>query len=385
MTTLSSLGLLRTRLDERVTELQEAFRAIFGEDLDLDADTVDGQVLGIFAESQSDLDQLTEDVYHSFNPQTASGVGLSRVVQYNGITRIPGAYSTVDLLCVGTEGTIIPAGSLIKSSTTTTTFETIAEAVIPAEGQISVAARSVEQGAYAASADTLTKIDTPIYGWQTVTNPLDAVTGRFEETDAELRVRRRNSTSTPATAIIDGVFGALSQLPQVLQARVYENETDEIQPVTNLPPHSMYCVVEGGVVANIALTIWNKKSAGVTMVGDITEQILDSQGSPHNIKFSRPDYVDIYIVINLSTRSGWPTDGADRIKAALSAWGLSNIKIGAELIQSLLFDPVNTVPGQSVQDLFIGDAPAPATEDNIVAEFDQLIRIDTSRITVNIL
>lgn len=385
MTQVTSTGFERTRLDERIEELNAALRDIFGEDINLDPDTVDGQTVGIFAELISDTDQLAEDVYHSFNPQTATGVALSRVVQYNGIRRIAGRNSTVDLKCVGTAGTVIPAGSLVRSAVTNTVFETLAEVTIPISGEIAVAAQSVEMGYLPAPAGTLTKIDTPIFGWQTVTNLLDAIPGRAEETDAELRIRRRASTSTPGQAVVDSIFGALRQLDQVLQARVYENDQDTVQPVTNLPPHSIYCIVEGGSVQEIADTIWLKKSAGVTMVGAITQVIYDSQGSPHNIKFSRPGYVDVYIVINLSIRSGWPTNGADQIKTALTSWVLSNQEIGEELIQSRLFDPVNTVPGHSVQDIFIGVAPVPNSENNISVLFDQLVRFDSTRITVNII
>ena len=88
MTQLTAQGFTRTRLDERLSQLQDAMRAIFGPNINLDPDTMDGQTLGIFAESTSNLDQLAEDVYHSFNPQSATGVALSRLVQLNGIRRI---------------------------------------------------------------------------------------------------------------------------------------------------------------------------------------------------------------------------------------------------------------------------------------------------------
>lgn len=385
MTTLNSFGFTRTRLDERLQELKNSMIGIFGSDIALDADTVDGQTLGIFAEAHSDLDQLAEDVYNSFNPQTATGVALSRVVQYNGIKRIEGIFTTADVLAVGTEGTVIAAGSLISSTTLNVSFLTIAEAIIPAAGQISIACRSSALGKFLAPANTLNKIDSPTFGWQTVTNPLDAVPGRNEETDAQLRIRRRASTSTPAQAVIDAVYGALLNLANVLKVKVYENDQDIIQPVTNLPPHSIYCVVEGGALQTIADTIWAKKSAGVTLVGALSQQIADSQGNPHTIKFSRPVDLNVFIVINLSIRAGWPTDGVQRIKDALLAWALDQQDIGEEVIQSRLFDPVNTIPGHSVQDIFIGTAAAPATENNVAVNFEQLARFDSTRITVNII
>ena len=385
MSTLDSTGFTRTRLDERLLQLIAAMRAIFGEDLDLDPDTIDGQTIGIFSESISDTDQLIEDVYHGFNPQTATGTALSHIVQFNSIKRISGAFSTVILRCIGTEGTLIPANSLVRSEVTNTQFQTIADAIIGAAGFVDIPSQSALQGFYPAPANTITKIDSPIFGWLTCSNLLDAITGRFEETDSELRIRRRVSTSTAGTNTIDSIYGTLRQLPNVLQARVYENELDTFQPVTNLPPHSIYCIVEGGAVSEIALSIWQKKSAGSSMFGLINQVIQDSQNNPHNIKFSRPFYADVFIVINLSIRPGWPSDGTSRIKAALSAWGLANQEIGEELVQSRLFDPANTVPGHSIADMFIGLAAAPNSENNIPVAFDFLIRIDTSRIVVNII
>lgn len=384
MTQLTAQGFTRTRLDERLTQLQAAMQAIFGPNINLDADSMDGQSLGIFAESQSNLDQLAEDVYHSFNPQSATGVALSRLVQLNGIRRIEGTYSTVDLLCVGQQGTVIPAGSLVKSTSTNATFQTLADATIPAAGQISVAARASTKGVILAPAGTLTKIDTPIYGWQTSTNPLDAVPGRDEETDEKLRLRRRASTSTPGQAILDALYGALSNLSAVLQARVYENDQDTVQAVTNLPPHSIYCVVEGGADADILKTIWLKKTAGTTTYGTTSGTVNDSMGNPHTLKFSRPTSVNVYVTVNLHTRPGWPTDGAQRIKDALTAWAVTNQSIGEEVIQSRLFDPINSIPGHSIDSLYIGTAAGPTGTANIAVPFDGLSRFDSSRIVVNV-
>ena len=384
MTQLTSQGFTRTRLDERLTALQEAMRAIFGPTLNLDPDTMDGQALGVFAESQSNLDQLAEDVYHSFNPQSATGVALSRLVQLNGIRRIEGTYSTVTLRCVGSQGTVIPAGSLVKSTATNATFETTEEATITASGEIDIAARSAVKGAVLAPAGTLTKIDTPIFGWQTVTNLLDAAPGRNEETDEQLRLRRRASTSTPGQAIVDAMYGALTNIPEVRQAKVYENDQDVID-ANGLPPHSIYCIVEGGTDADILKTIWLKKTAGTTTHGTTAGQVTDSMGNTHTLNFSRPTDVNVWVTVNLHTRPGWPTDGAQRITNALTAWAVANQSIGEEVIHSRLFDPANTVPGHSIDSLYIGTAANPAGTANIAVPFDGLARFDSTRIVVNVL
>lgn len=384
MTQLTSQGFTRTRLDERLTALQEAMRAIFGPTINLDPDTMDGQALGIFAESTSNLDQLAEDTYHSFNPQSATGVALSRLVQLNGIRRIEGTYSTVTLRCIGSQGTVIPAGSLVKSTATNATFETTDEAIIPVSGEIDIAARSAVKGAVLAPAGTLTKIDTPIFGWQTATNVLDAAPGRNEETDEQLRLRRRASTSTPGQAIVDAMYGALTNIPEVRQAKVYENDQDAID-ANGLPPHSIYCIVEGGTDADILDTIWLKKTAGTTTHGTTAGEVTDSMGNPHTLNFSRPTDVNVWVTVNLHTRPGWPTDGEQRITNALTAWAVANQSIGEEVIHSRLFDPVNTVPGHSIDSLYIGTAADPAGAANIAVPFDGLARFDSTRIVVNVL
>lgn len=384
MTQLTAQGFTRSRLDERLAALQTAVQAIFGASINLSADTIDGQTLGIFAETVSNLDQLIEDVYHSFSPSSATGAALSRLVQLNGIRRIGGTYSTCDVLCVGQQGTVIPAGSLIKSTATNATFQTTADVTIDGTGQVVVSCRAVDLGAKLAPAATLTKIDTPIYGWQTASNALDAVVGRDEETDEQLRTRRKFSTATPAQSIVDGVYGALANLANVRQVKVYENDQDTVQAVTALPPHSLYCVVEGGLIQDILNTIWLKKTAGTTLVGTTTGTVTDLMGNPHTMKFDRPVDTLAYVVVNISQRSGWPTDGVTRIQNAICIWALTNQLIGKEVIQSRLFDPINSVPGHSVTSLFIGTAANPATSANIAVPFNGLARFDPARIVVNV-
>lgn len=383
MTAVTPQGFVRTRLDERLVQLQDAMRAIFGPDINLDPDTVDGQTLGIFAESISNLDQLAEAVYLALNPQTASDVFLSRLVELNGIRRIPGAYSTVTLECGGTQGTTIPAGSLVKHVTTGASFQTLADAIIGGSGTASVAAQATTYGATLAPSGTLTKIDTPIYGWQTVTNALDAVPGRLEETDEQLRIRRALSTATPAQSIIDSIYGAIANLTQVRAVKVWENPTHAVD-MLGLPPHSIYTVVEGGADADIGKMLWLKKTAGTTLVGTTTVAVADTMANSHDMKFSRPAYTNVYVTVNLSLRPGWPADGAARIKQAIVDWALLNQDIGEEVTQSRLYDPVNSVPGHSVSSLLIGTAPAPAGSANIAVPFDGLAKFDSARIVVNI-
>lgn len=384
MTQLTATGFDRSRLDERLATLQAAMRGIFGDEIDLDPDTIDGQTLGIYAESISNLDQLAEDVYHSFNPNSATGAALSRLVQLNGVRRIGGTYSTVDVLCVGQQGTVIPAGSAISSTATKAQFKTVATATIDGTGQVIVSCKAVDMGAKIGPVNTVTKINTPIYGWQTANNTAAAVVGRDEETDEQLRLRRAQSTSTPAQSIIDGLYGAVANIPEVLQCAVYENPTGAVQPVTGLPPHSVNVIAEGGAIQDIANQIFSRITIGVVQVGAVVTSALNIQGYPHPIKFDRPVSVPIKVVLNVVKLAGWPTDGVDRLKAALVAWTVANQRIGKNVVHSRLYDCLNAIPGHSITTMFIGAVAIPTLEDDVTIAFNALARFTTANITVNV-
>ncbi|MGC8170052.1 baseplate J/gp47 family protein, partial [Salmonella enterica] len=69
-----------------------------------------------------------------------------------------------------------------------------ASVTIPPSGLITVTATCAAIGAVSAPAGTITTINTPTRGWQSVTNPADAVPGAEVESDAALRSRQKIST-----------------------------------------------------------------------------------------------------------------------------------------------------------------------------------------------
>lgn len=381
MTSVTREGFSRTRLAERLEEIKDAYRGIFGEDIQVDPDDVDGQTLGIFAERISDLDQLAEAVYHSLNPQTAYGVALSRLVQFNGIRRQAGAYSMVDLSLRGSPGVTVPAGSLVKSTLDNSTWTTLSAATFDGNGDAAVTARCLGMGPVYASAGSVTKIDTPIYGWHSVTNPAIATLGKHEETDQELRIRRRGATNTPAQCITDAIHGSLSDLSGVRAVKVYENYAD-VADSNGQAPHSIHCVVEGGSLSEIAAVIWLKKTAGTTMVGAVAKTVVDSQGFSQPVRFSRPSYISPYITVTVRKGTAYPTDGGARIKSALVDYGLT-LDIGEDLLNGRLYTPANTVPAHNVNSIYVGTSPNPTAEANIQAAYNQLVVVSPDRIVVN--
>jgi uncharacterized phage protein gp47/JayE len=383
MTAITSTGFDRTKLDELLLDLQNSMIDIFGSDVDISPSSIDGQHLGIFADRLDSVTMLAEDVYHSFNPQTALGVALQRLVQLNGIRAIDGQKSTCLVKLGGVVGAVIPEGSLISNPTTKDVFQTLTPATISGTGFTTVNAECLTFGAILAPVGSLTKIDSPTYQWQTVTNDVPAIPGRAAETDEQLRIRRAKSTATPSQALFESLEGSLNNLPAVTQVKLLENFTDIVDGNGTLA-HGIHAIVQGGLDADIAKTIWLKKSLGSDMNGSTTVVVNDSDGNPHTIKFSRPSPRNIYVTINIVQRPSFPSTGANDIKDAIVAWALDGQSIGEEVIQSRLFEPVNATPNHSVTSLFIGFSASPTLSANLTLAYNELAIFDQSRIIVNV-
>lgn len=122
-------GFNMMRLPEIKDQYEDLFIAEFG-DINLDAQSVTGQIIGIFSKVLADDWENLSDVYSSQYPNSASGVSLDNVVQLNGLTRLPALRTSVIGSATGVPGTLIPAGSLARLTGSGEIFFSTANAFI---------------------------------------------------------------------------------------------------------------------------------------------------------------------------------------------------------------------------------------------------------------
>ena len=120
---LSAFGFRAKRLNDVKTDLDNQFIGQFG-DVNLAPQSVIGQIIGVFSKVLADIWENQEQVYFSQYPNSADGVALDNVVQFNGITRLPKSQTAVTATCAGIEGTAIPPNSLALIPSTNETFFT---------------------------------------------------------------------------------------------------------------------------------------------------------------------------------------------------------------------------------------------------------------------
>jgi uncharacterized phage protein gp47/JayE len=322
--TIDESGISAPTYAEVLEYLQDRYRGIYGPDTYLEADSQDGQLLAVFASAINDANATAVAIYRSFSPATAQGDALASNVKINGIAKKAASFSTADLLIVGQAGVTITNGIAKDGNNNQWTLP--ATVVVPPGGAITVTGTCTALGAVTAAAGTINQIGTPTRGWQTVTNPAAAAVGAPIESDAALRQRQTVSTALPSLTVLDGIIGAVSNVPGVTRLRPYENDTATTD-ANGLPPHSISLVVEGGDSNDIANAIARKKTPGSPTYGTTAIVVQDIYGRPITIRFYRPSSAALSVAISLKSLAGYTTATGNAIKQAVSDY-INGVDIG---------------------------------------------------------
>jgi uncharacterized phage protein gp47/JayE len=311
--------------------LQTQYENIYGIDVYLGDDSQDGQFLAVLAQALYDVASLGAATYNSFAPPTAQGIGLSRLVKLNGLERLIPTSSTVDLVIVGTNGTVLTNAVAVDSLQQQWNIPT----TIPGSGTITVTATAAAPGAVAALPNTITGIFTPTNGWQSVNNPAAATEGNPVESDGALRIRQAESTAISAQTVFDATIANVSNVVGVTEVVGYENATGSTDG-NGLPPHSIALVVEGGDATAIAQAIQVKKTPGTQTDGTTSVTLTDSNGMPITINFYVPTSATISAEVTVVTGTGWNSGTIALIQAAMAS-AISAYAIGSTIILTQLY------------------------------------------------
>lgn len=227
-----------------------------------------------------------------------------------------------------------------------------------------------ETGVVQAVADTLTVIETPVSGWTSISNDLDAEEGVAVELDQAFKLRRAQEIAIAGKATIEAIRSALLALDNVTAAVVFQNK-NAIDDSEGRPPHSLDIVVENGTDSIIGTEIFEVIGGGIETIGTLTENITDSQGFNQVIKFSRPTPVPIYIDITMTVDSNlFPADGEQQVEDLLLVFG-DGLSIGDDVIVFIqLICSFASVPGILDVGVKIATAPIPVDGSAIVTAAD---------------
>lgn len=212
---LSSEGFKQKRLADIIQSMNSRIADQLGVQISTEANSVFGQLIGVFSYEIADLWEQTAQVYGAMYPHTASGVSLDNSAALAGITPIAAENTTVVCTCYGTDGTQIPYGAQISSSTDSNIiFQcTDANAVISAQQacDVGVTLASVTEGeTYSATVDgviyshTATSTDTIVTVLASIGSQITAFPASVE--NDVLRITESNQENTFSVAISNNMI-----------------------------------------------------------------------------------------------------------------------------------------------------------------------------------
>lgn len=317
--------------------LSGEFLRIFGQDLYLGEDSQDYQMISLFADALDDVNALVIEAYNSRNPDFARGTSLDLMLPLNGLSRLQATHSRVTLTLYGVQGAYIPAGS-VAVDRDGHRWIIQDEVMIGSSGSGSVEARAEAAGNRTAGVGFIDGIGTPTSGWVSVSNLTEAMPGRDTETDAQVRARRLASVETSAVSLIESLYGALVEVPDVTRVTIYENKTGTFD-LNGIPAHSICAVVEGGSQGVIAETILRKKAPGCGLFGTTVVEAQDLFGNTVTVPFMRPVNSPMEVHIELKKLRGYSTESEALIAGAVAEY-IRGFGIGQVLETGLLWGVV---------------------------------------------
>lgn len=348
---ISSSGLVVKDYNTLLEEIQTGLNSIYapdGDEINFNSETPDGQFTNIVTQLGTDVRELAQEVYNSFNPDNCSGSVQDSRYALNNITRNGGTF-TIQNIDVTVNQTVTLQGLDANYNQTDAAAYTVSDnagnlwylidTTTLQSGTHSLPFRSKNIGLVQPVIGTITTQVTTVLGVTSVNNSVAPTTlGTEQETDALFRVRRSRSTERRGLNNIDSMLSQILDLEGVSDATTHVNP-ETTTDSTGTPAGQVWVIVEGGANSDIAEVIYTN-SCGRGMRGEVEVDVPAVSGQIFEVKFDRPTPVPLYLKFDF------------QLTVQLSAVNLSGIKstIAENLIYSLNEDAETSKPTCAAKD-----------------------------------
>ena len=208
-----------------------------GNSINFGSETPDGQFTNIIAQIGTDIRELAQEVYNSFDPDKCSGVVQDSRYALNYITRNGGTF-TIQNIDVTANQTVTLQGLDANYNETDATAYTVSDnagnlwylvdTTTLQPGTVSLPFRSKNLGLVQPTIGTITTQVTTVLGVTSVINSVAPTTlGTEQETDAQFRVRRSRSTERKGQNNIDSMLSQILDLEGVSDATTWVKKVEQ--------------------------------------------------------------------------------------------------------------------------------------------------------------
>lgn len=405
MAEITDTGYLLKSQNDWFSEEQQLYLDI-DPNWNLDPSTPDGLKMAHDAEVFSALDETLQQAFNSKDPNKANDLDLDILCALSGTVRSAGTSSTVAVTMQGVPLSLIPASTRFDDSNGNR-WSLDQTWTLDANGTATGDSTCTSIGPIEASAGAIYKIVDTISGLTSVTNLTAATPGTLEESNASLRARRNTAVGKPGNNQIDSMVGQIFGVDGVRRVIVYENDTASASVSDDnpygLPANSISPIVDGGTDDDVGMAIYLKKNPGCKLyqAGTPVSVVVTSPTyatQTKNIKFSRPNYIDMVLVIEIKSDGTLPSQVVlqDEIRTAFTEFTTGDLvpteygfkqngfAIGESVPYSTLMTPINSVIGK-YGNSYINTMTVNGGTSNIAIAFNQLSRWITTNITVAII
>lgn len=364
---------------ENIVARIEASLEQYNPGFDFSPESPDGQLIGIMSFEMYQAWQQLNLVYNSYNPYAATGAGLRNIGLLTGLPYGAAQRSIATIELQGTAGVVVPRKSIVSDEAGNEFFVSF-DTVIPGNAQVV----SVVPGLIDVSADTITTIETPVAGWDSITQTLDGSEGSLAQSESKYRnVRQRtvmrNYTSTP-----DTMQGRLLELG-LGQATVVNN-TSAITLPDGTPANTIHVTVgeiAGVAEQDVARVILETNAIGCPTFGNTSVAITDNQGNEQTVSFSVATQVSIEIDVEVTYLTDKVAGADENIKTALVNH-INSLLSGEDVIWSRLFSYITPYAKAQVNSLEVGVKDAALGTTNVPITDEQFANISVEDINLTV-
>ena len=309
--------------DELNATMDAALMAAYGDDINLDQSTPDGQLEGDVIQIALDNEDLLTQIYNGFDPDNAVGVTLDMRVAINGIQRQAGTRTITNI-----DITVTESLNLYGADQSSFPFFTVADNAgnqwilintqsPPAPGTYTYAFEAAKTGAVLTTPNTITVPVSVVLGVTQINNPTTYTSlGINQESDAALRLRRQKSVSLASQGYLSALLAALENINGLTSAFVYENDTASTDG-DGVPSHTIWVIVSGGDDPSIANAIYTKRNAGCGMFGSVSYLVTQKDGTLFQVKWDVVTAEPLFIKFTASSLDGINPPNISQILAQL--------------------------------------------------------------------
>lgn len=339
MFSVNELGVIIQDTSELQEQIINNYKTALGDTLNTNAGTSQGQLIINSTELLKEAQAQALDLCNSFSVYTAVGQALDVAGGFFGYIRKQAVSTVVQATLTGLSGTVISQGSIASDGTYNYILQETVE--IPQSGTITATFQCETSGAIPCLAGTLTEIITNITGWDSVNNETDGIVGYDTESDNLFRERiTANWLNIRAKGLMGSIIDTVAQLDNVLSVVGNENY-DSIQQTIDgivMKPNSIYLTALGGKDEDIAKAIYNKKTNGTAVNGNVVIGYYDNDLQRlFNYLIYRPNFTNIDIQVNYQSNSYTPTNIVEIIQNTINSYVANNpFMIGQTVSSNLI-------------------------------------------------